>query len=108
MGFLKGIGSFAHLFGFASGGNANAGSLAMVGEHGPELAYFGSNAHITPNRSLSTMGGKSGDTIYNIDASNSMNPAQTAAYVQRAIKESQKQSVSQSVALQQEMAKRKP
>jgi hypothetical protein len=106
-GFLSSIGKFAHLFGFASGGNADAGTLAMVGEHGPELAYFGSDAHVTPNSSLKNIGGGGGN-IYNIDASHSTNPAQTAAYVQHAIKQSQQQAVAQSVAANRELAKRKP
>jgi len=106
-GFLATLGGFAHMLGFASGGNANAGTLAMVGEHGPELAYFGSDAHITPNSALRGIGGGGGD-VYNIDARNSTNPALTAAHVQMAMAHTKQQAVAEAVAKQQEISKRRP
>jgi predicted transcriptional regulator len=112
-GFLSGLISkmsfAAPLMGFATGGNAQAGTMAMVGEHGPELAYFGSDAHITPNQSLhSAVGGGGGGDTYNIDARQTSNPAQTAAYIQAAIDHSRQQAVQQSVAATRDIAKRKP
>jgi hypothetical protein len=112
-GFLSGlIGSMkfaAPLLGFATGGNVNAGTMAMVGEHGPEAMYVGADAHITPNQSLhSAFGGGGGGDTYNVDARQTSNPAETAAYVQAAIAQSRKQAVQQSMSASTEMAKRKP
>ncbi len=69
--------------GFADGGNVSAGSMAWVGERGPELAVFGSDAHIIPNGPSMAMGG--GDThIGYIDARGATSPAQVAAQVREA------------------------
>jgi hypothetical protein len=70
--------------GFADGGAVSAGTLAMVGERGPELVRFGSDAHITPNHKLSSGGG---DTHFHVDARGSSDPAQTMAMVRRGIME---------------------
>lgn len=43
--------------GYALGGNPMAGEYAVVGENGPELAYFGKNAHVFTNRQSAGMGG---------------------------------------------------
>jgi len=73
--------------GFAGGGAVSPGTLALVGENGPELAFFGSGAHITPNHQLSSViGSTGGDThTWNIDARGSTDPAQTKALVQQGI-----------------------
>jgi phage-related minor tail protein len=71
--------------GFANGGAISAGTLAMVGERGPELVKFGSAAHITPNNKLGSLGGTS--HTWNIDARGSTNPAETMAMVQKGILE---------------------
>jgi hypothetical protein len=75
--------------GFADGGAVSAGTLAMVGERGPELAYFGSGGHVTPNHKLPTnMGSSDGGIHFHagaIDARGSTDPAQTMALVQRGI-----------------------
>ena len=79
-------GLMSGLAGFAGGGAVSPGTLAMVGERGPELAYFGSGANVIPNHKLSAFGGSSGDTHHwNIDARSATDPAQTAAQTQRAI-----------------------
>lgn len=44
-------GKVSHLPKFASGGDADAGTSALVGEHGPEVVTFGRNAHVWPNGS---------------------------------------------------------
>jgi TP901 family phage tail tape measure protein len=43
------------LAGFAAGGNARAGQVAMVGEKGPELVKFGAPATVVPNHQVSSM-----------------------------------------------------
>jgi len=51
----SGISSFFNLpapAGRQLGGNVNAGSFALVGESGPEVAYFGRQAKILPNKSM--------------------------------------------------------
>jgi hypothetical protein len=70
---------------FADGGAVSAGTLAMVGERGPELAYFGSGGHVTPNHKLVSAGGGDTHHTWNIDARGSTNPAETMAMVQRGI-----------------------
>jgi hypothetical protein len=54
------------------------------------------------------MGGGDTHYHYNVDARQSNNPAQTAAYVQAAIEHSRKQAVRQAIAATQDIAKRKP
>jgi hypothetical protein len=59
------LGSIFHALnipGFADGGSVTPGTLAMVGEQGPELAYFGSGAHIFSNGQSQGMLGGSGFT----------------------------------------------
>lgn len=58
--------------GHAMGGGVSAGSIAMVGEQGPELVRFGSDAYVTPNHKLPDMIGGGGTAVhYHIDARNS-------------------------------------
>jgi hypothetical protein len=72
---------------FADGGAYSAGTLAMVGERGPEPILFGSDARIIPNHEIGTLGGASGgDTHIHIDARGATDPAQTMMLVQQGIK----------------------
>ncbi len=71
----------------AGGGNLPAGHVALVGEQGPELVQFGSNAHVTPNNKLTSWNpGGTSHTHINVDARGSSDPAQTAAMVHQAIR----------------------
>jgi hypothetical protein len=74
---------------FADGGDVSAGTMAMVGERGPEPVLFGQSARVIPNHKMNAMGGGTGDThhTWNIDARGSSNPAQTMAMVQQGIME---------------------
>lgn len=79
-GFFKNVAGW--FTGRAVGGNVDPNSSYLVGEHGPEVLTLGNQSgRVTPN---SQLGGSSGHTFY-IDASNSTDPAQTAAAVQRGI-----------------------
>lgn len=70
--------------GFASGGAIDSGTLAMVGEKGPELFMPKTSGTIIPNNKFS-MGG---DTHhYNIDARGAHDPAAVEAAVQRGIRQ---------------------
>jgi hypothetical protein len=51
----------------AGGGSFGAGDWSWVGENGPELVRFGSDATVIPSSASMAMGGGGGDTI-NIDA----------------------------------------
>lgn len=53
-------------FGMAGGGSVTGGSSHLVGETGPEVVSFGSNAHITPNeqvRAAVGAGSSKGQTV---------------------------------------------
>lgn len=90
----------------AAGGPVEAGKTYLVGERGPELATFGSNATITPNDMLSSLGG---DTHHwNIDARGSNDPAAVEAAVQRGIERARPGIVAQSVQAGHEYTKRRP
>lgn len=70
--------------GFANGGTIAPGTLAMVGEQGPELAIGGgSGTRIIPNHQLSSLGGDTHN--WSIDARGSNDPAATEAAVRRGI-----------------------
>jgi hypothetical protein len=101
--------SFAGMLpGFAGGGAISPGTMALVGEHGPEVAYFGSGASITPNHQLSRIGGGSGDTHIHVDATGSTDPAQTEAAVMRGISTAAPHIVAASSRSQAEDARRTP
>ena len=56
---------------FASGGFAEAGTLALVGEHGPEPVYFGGDARVLSNRDMKEAlsggsGGRGASVTFNI------------------------------------------
>lgn len=70
----------------ASGGAVSAGTMAVVGEHGPELFVAGNSGTVVPNQKISSMGGSgSGDTHVHVDARGSTDPAQTAAAAHKAV-----------------------
>jgi lambda family phage tail tape measure protein len=71
----------AVLPGLADGGYING--PAIVGEHGPELFNPSVSGHIIPNFKMSRAAG--GDTLINVDATGSTDPAQTQAAVMRGI-----------------------
>lgn len=50
----------ASIQGHAAGGFAPAGEMAVVGEKGPEIVVFGSNATVIPNSQIRTVGSPSG------------------------------------------------
>jgi hypothetical protein len=70
---------------FADGGDVIPGMPSIIGEQGPELFVPPSAGHIVPNSALRNLGG--GDVHFNIDASHSNDPAQTAAMVRQALNE---------------------
>jgi hypothetical protein len=103
-GFTGFLGKLAHFAGFfAAGGDLPANSFGIVGEAGPELIHSGSRGlHVTPNHAL---GGNS--TYYTIDARGASS-ADMEARLQKALVEVHGSAVRASVAVQAEMAKRRP
>ena len=105
---MSAIGSAAvHLLplipGFAGGGSVPSGTLAMVGEQGPELAYFGGGGHVTPNHALSSVG-STHFHFGSIHVNGSTDPAATRMAVQQGIRKA----VATSVAVHHQQAIRKP
>ena len=80
--FIKGVGGFFGIPGFAHGGNIKANQLSVVGEAGPELFVPSVSGSIVPNDKIS--GG--GNTIY-IDARNSMGEKDLERKMRRTIAE---------------------
>ena len=104
-GFFGGIMKTVLPF-LATGGDFNNG--AIVGENGPELLT--GSGHITPNHTLKSMLGSSGNggtTVY-IDASGSTDPAQTRVQVTRGIQAAAPHIAASAVHAQAEQNKRKP
>ena len=61
----------------------SAGTMALVGERGPEIAYLPKGAGVIPNKSVSNMGGH---TLHvNVDARGATDPAQVEAAANRAV-----------------------
>ena len=100
-----GAGPFA-LPGFAEGSdNISPGTLAMVGEKGPELAYFGSGGSVVPNNQLA-MGGGDVHHHYSIDARGAQLGVENR--IARSIDMAHASAVQTSVQAQHEHAKRVP
>ena len=92
---FKGIGS---IFGGhrAGGGPVLAGHEYVVGENGPERVRFGADGTISPNGS--------GGGVINIDARGA--DAGVEQRIRRAIRESQKQTLSHSIIASRELQRR--
>ena len=68
---------------FASGGAIDSGTLAMVGEKGPELFMPKTSGTIIPNNKISNY--SSGDNHIHVDARGAHDPGQVEAAVHRAM-----------------------
>ena len=81
-GFLAGLGGslMDALPGFATGGYVGAGTMAMVGEHGPEPVFFGDQARVMSNSDMrSAIGGGGGGNVIHVDARGAHDPAAVSA-----------------------------
>ena len=111
-GVTGAVGALLHLIpGFATGtGPLSEGTMAMVGENGPELAYVGKGEGIVPNQQVgNALKGMGGDTHHwNIDARGSSDPAAVEAAVQRGIRAAAPRIVGQSVVASADQRKRSP
>jgi hypothetical protein len=92
---------------------ANGGSIAgpaVVGDHGPELFIPSGAGTIIPNHKLTNYAGAMGNGghTFNIDASNSTDPAQTRAQVMRGIRQAAPQIVASSMQTSRDQARRRP
>lgn len=85
---LGGAGTIlSHLPHFAGGGQFSAGTMAIVGENGPEPVIFGASGTVFPNSSLGGAGGVNvtvGAPQIHINGSN-LGPAQLQAAVRNAL-----------------------
>jgi hypothetical protein len=69
----------AMLNGYASGGDPSPGEMAVVGEKGPELAFFGSGGHVVANdvvKSMATAGHGGAPNVMINNVNNSSQPVE--------------------------------
>lgn len=92
----------------AGGGGVEAGKTYLVGEHGPELATFGSNAYITPNNKIGGAFGSSHHWNIAVDARGSTNPAEVEAAAHRAVMTAAPHIVAASLQAQKDQQARSP
>lgn len=113
LGSMIGIASklLGFLPGFASGtAPLSAGTMAMVGENGPEMAYLPKGTGVVPNHRLEdVIGGNGGQHhTWNIDARGSNDPAEMDFRIQHAIKQAAPHLTGQAVRAVHEQRKRSP
>lgn len=95
---------------FGDGGAISAGTMAVVGDRGPELFMPGTSGTIIPNHALGGSSG-TGDIHFHsgaIDARGSNDPAAVAMQINRAIRQAAPHIAAASIAAQRDRSRRMP
>lgn len=94
----------------ATGGPLSAGTMAVVGENGPELFMPQTSGSVIPNHKIGSYAGASGggDMHFNIDARGSNDPAAVRMQVQRGIMAATPGIVRGTLMMQRDQARRRP
>jgi len=98
-------GSVNYVDGYADGGDFPGGVPMVVGERGPELMMPSASGTIVPNSQLKNLGG---GHVFNIDASNSHDPAATVAAIHQYMTQAAPKMIEKSVSAVQDVQRRVP
>lgn len=108
-GFMGSLGKYAHMMGFANGGNPDPYKTSIVGENGPELfTPRGVAGHITSNRDSFGSGGGGNTTIHQTIDATGTNAAETEMRVRQGSMAAYSQAMQDGPKAQAERSRRRP